>query len=333
MLVRVSLEVRKGAVHRGSEQRHAADGVVEGRLTLELREQHDVRRLVEELRLGIDLGAVVAADCLGQTLVRIHAHRHVRRCAAGDVVAQPGLHGALAGVHLGRRPAGHRGAKARQRGRGRHGGDGLHLQVRLPVGALGPELDALDGLQGLGRGADARVLGAARRLLARRRAPLVAEAVEGHAHGNEVAARGHRELCLEATAAEGDGAPARAGVGRAHGARGEGHAEALVAWRGAADHEDEVAFQSAGGVREGAVRGRLDEARRLQARHVNHLAVEDPEVPGGVHLPGACGPATHHRVVELLEREGRPLRAVKGCELHLGCCRGSSRCGDEQGAT
>ena len=64
MLVRVGLEVGEGAVHRRPEERRAADGVVERRhaVGVDLREERDVRRLVEELGLREGQRARVAAD-------------------------------------------------------------------------------------------------------------------------------------------------------------------------------------------------------------------------------------------------------------------------------
>ena len=62
VLVRVGLEVGHGPVHRRLEERHSTGRVVEGSGPRKLVEQCDVRGLVQELRLRVHLGAVVAAD-------------------------------------------------------------------------------------------------------------------------------------------------------------------------------------------------------------------------------------------------------------------------------
>mmetsp|Transcript_31957 Transcript_31957/g.82732 ORF Transcript_31957/g.82732 Transcript_31957/m.82732 type:complete len:360 (-) Transcript_31957:26-1105(-) len=313
MLVRVGLEVSEGAVHGRAEERHTTDGVVERRDTrFQLGIQADVRRLVQELRLGIDLGAAVAAHGLRQGLVLVDRHRDVGRGTARKAEAKSILHGALAGAELGRRPRGHakgsRGARDLNR-------DGPDFQVSLAGHSLRPELDALDALQGTGRGAHALVLRARGGRLAGGGAPLVAEVRERDADLHEVLASWHRELRFEAAAAQGDGSSSCTCVGRGHGACREGCAEAGVVRRRRAHLEHEISAKRCRGIRELAVCCRLDEAGRPQAGHVDNLAVEDSEVARGVHLPRARRFAAHHGVVQFHKLEGRAGLAIKGRQI------------------
>eukprot|EP00966_Prymnesium_polylepis_P267323 6175542-Prymnesium_polylepis.1 len=102
----------------------------------------------------------------------------------------------------------------------------------------------------LSGGADIRVLRARRRLLARRRAPLVREGVERDADSRKVVAGRHRKVCLVAATRERDRAAARARVRRRECAGGERHAVALVRGRGRAHLEEQVAAERGGDVGE-----------------------------------------------------------------------------------
>mmetsp|Transcript_9829 Transcript_9829/g.32778 ORF Transcript_9829/g.32778 Transcript_9829/m.32778 type:complete len:305 (+) Transcript_9829:474-1388(+) len=171
VLVRVSLEGGEGAVERRAEQRQTADGVVEGGdAGVEPGVEGDVRGLVEEARLGVGDRAVVAADRLGEALGCGERHGHSGLLAARDAETKLLLHWAGAGSVGRGRPGGcarrsrggvrHGGGKGGGGGDGeewggvgmgggggggRDGGDGLELEMDLPDGALGPQLDPLEG--------------------------------------------------------------------------------------------------------------------------------------------------------------------------------------------
>ena len=66
MLVRVLHEVCHAPVDWRTEERYAASGVVEGCYALQLVKEPDVRRLVEELRLGIDLARMSSTPSHGR---------------------------------------------------------------------------------------------------------------------------------------------------------------------------------------------------------------------------------------------------------------------------
>ena len=138
----------------------------------------------------------------------------------------------------------------------------------------------------LGRQAGGGVLGALLGVLARGGRPEVGEGRERDRDSVPAVASRHGELGLVAAARERDRASARTGVWRGHRAGDEADAEARVLRRGRADFQLERSGGGGGGVGEGAVRRRLDEARRLERWHVHHLAIHHAK--GWHHAPDSA---------------------------------------------
>mmetsp|Transcript_36728 Transcript_36728/g.112599 ORF Transcript_36728/g.112599 Transcript_36728/m.112599 type:complete len:439 (-) Transcript_36728:30-1346(-) len=339
VLVRVGLEGGEGAVERRAEQRQPADGVEEGGdAGVEPGVEGDVRGLVEEARLSVGDRAVVAADRLGEALGCGERHGHGGLLAARDAETKLLLHRAGAGSEWrgwpggcarrsrggGRCGGGGKGGGGGDgeewggvgMGGGRDGGDGLELEMDLTDGALGPQLDPLQGGELLGRQAGGGVLGALLGVLARGGRPEVGEGRERDRDGVPAVASRHGELGLVAATRERDRASARTGVWRGHRAGGEADAEARVLRRGRADFQLERSGGGGGGVGEGAVRRRLDEARRLERWHVHHLAIHHAK--GWHHAPSPRAAAAHYGIIQFNKFVRGGLFAVKGNQRNGG---------------
>eukprot|EP00962_Isochrysis_galbana_P051954 scaffold23365_cov115-Isochrysis_galbana.AAC.12 len=193
VLLRVLAEGRHCPVERRTEERDAADRVVEcgGTGRVEPQKERDVRSRKHELRLGEGPSPHIAAHRLGQAFAggRLHSGgASVEFDRWSNRAPQPAA------------PA--RYATARRVLVGCDGGNGLAFEVDGSTCALRPELHPLDRLEPLGRQARGQVVGAFAGVLARRGRPEVTEG--GKRDGDADPTRGGRNAKLGLVAAAGE---------------------------------------------------------------------------------------------------------------------------------